>query len=88
MADAVQIEIDVDPLFDMEPMGDGNRRVRHRVCRTRITFRRNIAPPGTYSLECPCCGRMGDVQEDVIDFIDRKAIWGDDVPVNMEVRKP
>ena len=38
--------------------------------------------------ECPCCGRMGDVQEDVIDLIDRKAIDGDDVPVAIEVRKP
>ena len=75
MTNVEQIEIEVLPLNDMEPIGDGNRRARHRVCGAEITFRRNIAPPDTYSLACPNCGRIGDIQQDEINSIDREAIF-------------
>ena len=85
MVDAVQIKVDVDPLFDMEPTGDGHRRAKHHgACGAWLVFRRHSASC-TYSLKCPCCGPLGEVQSSMIDCIDRAAIRGDGAPVTIDV---
>ena len=84
MVDAVQIEVDVDPLSDMEPIGDGHRRVKHRTCGSWLQIRREPVT-GRYLLGCPCCGPLGLVSSPMIVRIDRAAIRGDGVPVAIEV---
>ena len=84
MGDAIQIEVDVDPLSDMEPIGDGYRRVRHRTCGSWLQIRRHSVTD-VYSFKCPCCGEQGEVAAPMIDRIDFSAIRGDGVPVIIEV---
>ncbi len=84
MVAAVQIEIDVDPLFDMEPSGDGHRRARHRACGAWLVFHRHAAS-STHSLKCPYCGPLGEMPSSMIDSVDFSAIRGDGVPVTIDV---
>ena len=84
MGDAIQIEVDVDPLSDMEPIGDGYRRVRHRACGAWLVFHRHPAS-STHSLQCPCCGPLGEMPSSMIDSVDFSAIRGDGTPMTIEV---
>lgn len=84
MGDAIQIEVDVDPLSDMEPIGDGYRRASHRLCGASLEFHRHIVT-GAYFLHCPCCGPLGEVSSPMIDRIDFSALRVDGVPVTIEV---
>ena len=80
-----QIEFDVHPLGDIEPIGDGHRRVRHRACGSQIAIRNNPASAVTYSMRCPHCGPLGEVRLAMVDCIDYAAIRGDGAPVIIDV---
>lgn len=84
MVDAVQIEVDVDPLSDMEPVGDGHRRVKHRTCGSWLKFSRHRMT-GAHFLECVRCGPLGEVPSSMIDSVDFSAIRGDEITGTIEV---
>lgn len=59
MAGSVQIGINVDPMGDVEPVGDRFRRLKHRACGSQLAIRTQPASTRHLFAEMPLLRTAG-----------------------------